>query len=77
MSWLKYVEALKIKQALNASALEPDTTQPCRMLTPQELADLTSAVDRATIHRKDCGHLAWEWPQLWCPSCGSPDMGAT
>lgn len=76
MPKIRYFDALRLKQALNSAALDPDSVvgEPCRMLTPQELRDLKAIVDSLTLKPSECGHISWEWPMSRCPNCGSHDV---
>jgi hypothetical protein len=68
---IRYVDALKLKHALNAAGLEPLRSEPARMLTPKELHDLKALVDSVTIRQDKCAHLTWVYPHACCPNCGT------
>lgn len=69
------MDAVRMKQALNAAALDESAIadEPVRMLTTQELVHLKQVVDSLTLAPRDCNHLRWDWPMGCCPSCGATD----
>lgn len=77
MARIRYLDALRIKQALNCAALdEADVAlEPCRMLTTKELRELKALIDSLSLKPQECGHLTWDWPMACCPSCGTRDIG--
>lgn len=74
MKPLRYVDAVKIREALNFASLPPPADSPSRVLTADERLALHHVIHGATIAPGDCTHLTWEWPMPRCPECG--DDGA-
>lgn len=73
MKPLRYVDAVKIKQALNFAGLPPPSDSPSRTLTDGERLELHHVIHGATIAPCDCTHLMWEWPMPGCPDCGDDE----